>query len=291
MNSVFRSLVNEERRLASEKLFGEQLQRSLVTFLEKQLTVEMNGPFAFDYKEVKAQMSGEIVMCTITAADMSGGKTHFLMSKEHAGTLADLLNMGDGSASFSADEHLEPLRDMLKEVMSSYVGEAGKLYGNHLICDEAKAIVLDISPADFVGSWTVTQLAIGPNPELSILRISANELLDTLFPAAQDKGSTQKTSERSDELDPELRRDMALVMDIELPIAIELGRTNLLIRDIIKLAPGSVVELDKLSGEPVDLYVNGKKFARGEVVVVEENFAVRITELVNPQDRATSLKN
>jgi flagellar motor switch protein FliN len=291
MNSVFRSLVNEDRRLSSEKLFGEQLQRSLTTFLEKQLAVEISGPFAFDYKEVKAQMSGEVVMCTVSTADMSGGKTHFLMSKEHAGLLADLLNMGDGSSGFNQDEHLEPLRDMFKEVMSSYVGEAGKLSGNHLICDEAKAVVLDLSPADFVGSWTVTQLEIVPEPEFSILRISANELLDALFPAPLEKGSSQKPDSRAEEIDPELKRDMALVMDIELPIAIELGRTNMLIRDIIKLAPGSVVELDKLSGEPVDLYVNGKKFAKGEVVVVEENFAVRITELVNPQERANSLKN
>jgi flagellar motor switch protein FliN len=84
---------------------------------------------------------------------------------------------------------------------------------------------------------------------------------------------------------------MGLVLDIDLPISIELGRTTMLIRDIVRLAPGSIVELDKLSGEPVDLLVNGKMFARGEVVVVDENFAIRITDLVTPAEYSRARSN
>jgi flagellar motor switch protein FliN/FliY len=84
---------------------------------------------------------------------------------------------------------------------------------------------------------------------------------------------------------------MGMVLDIELPISIELGRTSMLIRDIVKLAPGSVVELEKLSGEPVDLFVNGRLFARGEVVVVDENFGVRITGLVTPNENNRARRN
>jgi len=79
------------------------------------------------------------------------------------------------------------------------------------------------------------------------------------------------------------------VMDILLPVVIELGRTRMLIKEIIDLAPGAIIELDKLTGEPVELYVNGKKFALGEVVVVDENFGVRITELVKIEERLASL--
>jgi flagellar motor switch protein FliN/FliY len=81
-----------------------------------------------------------------------------------------------------------------------------------------------------------------------------------------------------------------MLMDLELPVIIELGRSSMFIRDILDLGPGSVVELNKLSGEPVDLYVNDKKFALGEVVVIDENFGIRITDLVKVEDRIRSLK-
>jgi len=84
-------------------------------------------------------------------------------------------------------------------------------------------------------------------------------------------------------------RSIDILMDVKMPIAIELGRTEMPISEILSLGPGSVVELDKLAGEPVDLLVNGKIVARGEVVVVDENFGVRITMLMSPQERLKSL--
>lgn len=84
--------------------------------------------------------------------------------------------------------------------------------------------------------------------------------------------------------------NIEILMDLELPVIIELGRTAMFIRDILELGPGSIVELTKLSGEPVDLYVNDKKFAQGEVVVIDENFGIRITDLVKVEDRIRSLR-
>lgn len=81
-----------------------------------------------------------------------------------------------------------------------------------------------------------------------------------------------------------------LIMDVPLQVTVELGRTRKLIRDILELGPGSVVELDKLAGEPVDILVNGKLIAKGEVVVIDENFGVRITDIVSPLERAYNLQ-
>jgi flagellar motor switch protein FliN/FliY len=86
------------------------------------------------------------------------------------------------------------------------------------------------------------------------------------------------------------QKNIELLMDVELPISIELGKTKMNISDILGLAPGSIVELDKLVGEPVDLLVNQRCVARGEVVVVEENFGLRITQLVSPEERLRNLK-
>ncbi|MCF7810698.1 flagellar motor switch protein FliN [bacterium] len=84
-------------------------------------------------------------------------------------------------------------------------------------------------------------------------------------------------------------RNIDMLLDVNLPITIELGRTSMLIRDVLDLCQGSIIELDKLSGEPVDLYVNNKKFAKGEVVVIEENFGIRITELIAVNERLKAL--
>ena len=87
-------------------------------------------------------------------------------------------------------------------------------------------------------------------------------------------------------LDPKLE----LLYDLQLPVSIELGRTNMLIRDILRLGRGSVIEFDKLVSEPVDVLINGKKVAEGEVVVIDKHFGIRITTLVDPADRMRSLK-
>jgi flagellar motor switch protein FliN len=84
-------------------------------------------------------------------------------------------------------------------------------------------------------------------------------------------------------------KNIDILMDVKLPVAIELGRTEMTIRDILVLSAGSVVELNKLAGEPVDLLVNNKIVARGEVVVVDENFGLRVTSLISPEDRIKSL--
>jgi len=80
-------------------------------------------------------------------------------------------------------------------------------------------------------------------------------------------------------------QNIGLLLDVPLPVSIELGRTTMNIEDILNLGPGSVVELNRLVGEPVDLLVNSKMIARGEVVVVDENFGIRITDLIAPQER------
>ncbi len=87
-----------------------------------------------------------------------------------------------------------------------------------------------------------------------------------------------------------LPTNIEMLLDISLPLTIELGRTNMMIRDILELGHGSIVELDKLAGEPVDVLVNEKVIARGEVVVIDENFGVRITSLVGMEERIKSLR-
>ena len=79
---------------------------------------------------------------------------------------------------------------------------------------------------------------------------------------------------------------ISALQDVELDLRIELGRTELLIDDVMKLAEGSVVQLDKLAGDPVDIRVNGRLIARGEVLVLNDNFCVRVAEILTPEEAA-----
>lgn len=84
-------------------------------------------------------------------------------------------------------------------------------------------------------------------------------------------------------------RSMDLLLDVELPVTVELGHTEMPIKNILELGVGSVVRLEKVAGDPVDIRVNGKLVARGEVVVVDENFGVRILGLIDPDQRLSAL--
>ncbi|HUM76259.1 MAG TPA: flagellar motor switch protein FliN, partial [Fervidobacterium sp.] len=100
------------------------------------------------------------------------------------------------------------------------------------------------------------------------------------------RSNQQQSSDESAAIDERLQ----LLFDIPLNITVELGRTKLTLKEVMELGVGSLIELDKLTGEPVDIYVNNKLIAKGEVVVIDENFGVRITEIISPRERLYGLK-
>ena len=87
----------------------------------------------------------------------------------------------------------------------------------------------------------------------------------------------------------EINKNLDILMDIKLQLTVELGRTELPIKKVLELTRGSIIELEKVAGEPVELYANGKLVANGEVVVIEDNFGLRITSITDPEDRLKGL--
>ncbi len=85
------------------------------------------------------------------------------------------------------------------------------------------------------------------------------------------------------------RANIDLLLDVKLPVTVELGRTEVPVKDILEFGPGSVIELSKEANEPVDLFVNGVLVARGEVVVSDDRFGIRLTSLISPEERIMSL--
>ena len=117
------------------------------------------------------------------------------------------------------------------------------------------------------------------------------------FDALDDIGDIDAAGEGDDDLgDDEAApaasgetKSLDLILDIPLTVAVELGRSKMLINDLLQLGQGSVIELAKLVGEPLEVLVNQKLVARGEVVVVNEKFGVRLTDIVSPMERVQSL--
>jgi len=106
----------------------------------------------------------------------------------------------------------------------------------------------------------------------------------------QDRHSEYSETEEYEENTQEHGRNLDVILDIPVTISMEIGRTYITIRSLLQLNQGSVVELDRVAGEPMNVLVNGCLIAHGEVVVVNEKFGIRLTDIISPMDRVRKLR-
>ncbi len=180
------------------------------------------------------------------------------------------------------------------------------LYGSAIEVQFA-VMVPDAKPVVLTGLFTNALMAeLGPSPEpMGAGALSEDDVAAMFSQVAGDDfgilgtpaptlggnggapGSYGDMGGRSS--DVQSPRGLEMILDIPLDVTVELGRVRMLIRDVLELSTGSVVELDRVAGEPVDLLVNGRLVAKGEVVVIEDNFGIRITEIVSPAERVAEI--
>ncbi len=127
---------------------------------------------------------------------------------------------------------------------------------------------------DIVDASVETDNALGQ--ELEQVADAADEVAE----AAQDAAS---------EMANEPGRTVEFIKEVPLAVTVEVGRARMTIQDLLQLGQGSVVELEKLAGDSLDVYINGQRVARGEAVIVNEKFGVRLTEIISPEDRIERL--
>lgn len=227
----------------------------------------------------------------------------------HSSAVGEAMNQMMGSAATAMAEmvghridisapqvHILDLRD---EAFGGTLGFEGPLVRTSFqltVGDLLDTTLMQLMPIGFARSLVaaLTQTAPGPAPAPSDAAAPAPavaELEDdrhlhsvpapvaqpVTFPTLDDVPSSPGGS------------DISLLLDVPLQVTVELGRTSLRIRDVLELVPGSIVELDKLAGGPVDVLVNGKQIARGEVVVIDEEFGVRITDVASQAKRLRGL--
>jgi flagellar motor switch protein FliN/FliY len=123
----------------------------------------------------------------------------------------------------------------------------------------------------------------------------ADNTLDNLADQlAAEAAETEKGAPRAEPAapayDPTTEKNLQMILDIPLRVSVELGRTKMPVSELLNLGQGSVIELNKLAGEPMEVFVNDKLIARGEAVVVNEKFGVRLTDIISTKERVEQLK-
>ncbi len=118
-----------------------------------------------------------------------------------------------------------------------------------------------------------------------------DDLLNSLEESEEDSKQAAPAEPETEEAKSEKQdRNLELILDIPLKVTVELGRTKMVVSELLNLGQGSVIELNKLAGEPMEVLVNDKLVARGEAVVVNEKFGVRLTDIISPRERVEQLK-
>ncbi|MGD9096582.1 MAG: flagellar motor switch protein FliN [Desulfobacterales bacterium] len=121
---------------------------------------------------------------------------------------------------------------------------------------------------------------------------SVNEQENGGLPESADGGEVDsyQFSALNEKARPDQSANLGFILDIPLEVSVELGRTQMLVNDLLKLGQGSVIELSKLAGETLEILANRKLVARGEVVVINEKYGVRVTEIISPMERVEQLR-
>ena len=141
--------------------------------------------------------------------------------------------------------------------------------------EEGTEEVIDESTGDGEGD---EELILADEPSISDDDLLNNKILELM----------EDIKEGDDSLNKLRVQNLDFILDIPLKVGVELGRTAVMIKDLLQLGQGSVLELDKLAGEPLEVLVNGKLIAKGEVVVVNEKFGIRLSDIVSPIQRIES---
>jgi flagellar motor switch protein FliN/FliY len=127
------------------------------------------------------------------------------------------------------------------------------------------------------------QKSAKPHPE---------EIKDLLDDEGMDQppvSDVSKTQAATSHLTAQSARGLEFLYDVPLQISVEVGRSKILLKDLLKMGEGYIIELDKLAGDPLDLYVNSRLIAKGEAVMVGDKFGIRLTDVVSPSDRVEQL--
>lgn len=295
----------------------------LSTITNQQIYFNTKNFSDFEFETIEEKTGLPCLLITVNFTGQSDFQFQIIASKQSVAALSDLMMLGTGDAEYVPEEHNDAIQEMLNQVMGSITSEldAEGINASGVVTEvelsdmemqrdfmnDSKMIDLSF---ELLGNDTSFFLVIDPLSLDTIDKvfqsIDSHEEQQAITKSSASLGSPagQKQKQQQDpvkvsrasfaeieEVRPSNARNVNIdiLLDINLPVTVELGRIDMRIKDVLDLGQGSVVELDKLAGDLVDLMINGKKFAVGEVMVVDDNYAVRIVNLISREERIRSL--
>lgn len=216
----------------------------------------------------------------------------FIMPENLATALPDLMMGGEGDTG--KDVMDDDDKDGLKEVFQSITGALATALGGHEKLPHFSFAIADVSNVESEGSLsdfdTASRFDVGIDSVKSeLIMLTKNDLLTHVPKDLKAPASTASGSKDVSLSDKEMR-NIGMLLDIGLSVKVRIGQKRMLLKDVISMDIGSVVELNQLASDPLEILVNDKIIGKGEVVVVDGNFAIQITEIGTKKERLESLR-
>jgi len=290
----------------------------LQTITNQQISIDKKQTSGFDFDLISSQIEIPGILLTVNFSKDETFQMSIFINKTLVAALADLMMLGDGEVEYNPEEHNDALQEMFNQVLGSVTAElSGEGISLNGVVNQVELTDMDIQ-REFMADNTMAEVnfeMMGKEQSMFFLLDSdAMNSIDSLYVGFEEESAAKQTPAADNQKSAPVNEEPAvsvsrasfqemkteqsfsgqnknidMLLDVVLPITVELGRKNMRIKQILDLGQGSVVELNKTAGEPVDLLVNGKKFAVGEVMVADENYAVRIINLISRADRIKSL--
>lgn len=219
--------------------------------------------------------------------------------------------IGDEPAEQLTDEHFDGLKESVEQIFGQIKMNAADDQARYLIDEIQVGLVEDNKELESITSSNLKGIECiftlekeGVSHKFNFLRWPVNQDNEKASAKMEQQKDRNESTGEMDTVDVQPAefdmlnghdryngspRNVDMLMDVDLEVAVELDRKTILVSDLLKLGKGSIVELEKSAGEPLDVFVNGRKFAEGEVVVIDDKFGIRITQLLSPKDRVKSL--
>ena len=303
------------------EFFNSNASGVFSTITNQTIAIEPTSYTVFNLNDLKDKIGIPCVLLTINFAGRKDFSIQVATPTEVVATFSDLMMLGTGEVEYIAEEHNDAMQEMFNQALGSLTTELDSedIQAQGSV---SEVIVSDMEiQSEFLEGSKMVELTfglLGKTKHINLLldntaMTAIEELFSTpsnpepLFTSAGAGGGMGASSSKQTDQGPvsasrasfaeiqEVRpsntkgTNIDILLDINLPITVELGRKEMRIKEILELGQGSVVELNKLAGDLVDLMINGKKFAVGEVMVVDENYAVRVVNLISREERIRTL--
>ncbi len=295
----------------------EMVVSSLSGYIGKNITITNAFVEIKPSEDVKKDFGKKYIQLPVAFSGGFNGNNVVLFNYEDAEIISSLM-MGDDTGSPPeelTDAHQSTLQEFVSQMLSSMAnGISNKLGKSINLSPPSLTVVNSAAELQLPGGAELVKITYNINIEnlinskfFHIMDLPLGSDLSKSVMAESGGGAQAMPAQAMGQMDQPMGQqvgispvkfpplgesvpygagsNISLLLDVPMTLTVELGRTRQLVKDILGLGEGSIIELDKLAGEPVDLLVNGKLIAKGEVVVIDENFGVRITDIVSPAER------